>query len=90
MKIIDNDLKKLVLISNLIIIFFYSFYLLNWEPTIVSVFRELLILPVFLLHFFLTLYILFKLLSNKIKMNFYSMAHLVLAFLLVLSFIGNN
>lgn len=47
MKIIDNDLKKSVLISNWIIIFSYSFYLLNWEPTIVGVFRELLIIPVF-------------------------------------------
>tara|TARA_B100000768_G_C11278279_1_gene377098 strand:- start:1422 stop:1694 length:273 start_codon:yes stop_codon:yes gene_type:complete len=90
MKIIDNDLKKLVLISNLIIIFFYSFYLLNWEPTIVGVFREILIIPVFLLHFFLTLYTIFKLLTNKIKMDFYYMIHLVLTFLLVFSFIGNN
>ena len=86
MRIRTNDLKKLVLISNGILLFFYGFYFFSWEPTIVGVFREILIIPAFLLQFLLTFYILFKLLTNKIRINFYVIFHLVLTFLLIFSF----
>ncbi len=81
-----TDLKILVLSSNGIIIFFYSFYLFKWEPTIVGVFRELLILPAFLVQFFLALYILVRLITKKMKLSILNVSHLILTLLLILSF----
>ncbi|MAD11187.1 MAG: hypothetical protein CMC04_00495 [Flavobacteriaceae bacterium] len=86
MKIRSDDLKKLIFLSNGIIIFFYSFYFFNFEPTIIGVFRELLILPALLLQFFLALVVVVNLLIKKMKLSIYSLIHIILTILLIISF----
>jgi hypothetical protein len=81
-----KELKLVIIITNSIILFFFSFYLLKWEPTIIGVFRELLILPCFLIQFILAVYILIKLLTKKIKLGIYTLVHLISTLLLILSF----
>jgi len=81
-----KKLKLVIIITNSVILFYFSFYLLKWEPTIIGVFRELLILPFFLIQFILAVYILIKLLTKKIKLGIYTLGHLISTLLLILSF----
>jgi len=81
-----KELKLLIIITNSTILFFFSFYLLKWEPTIIGVFKELLILPCFIIQFILAVYILIKLLTKKIKLGIYTLVHLISTLLLILSF----
>jgi len=75
-----------LIITNSTILFFILFYFLKWEPTIIGVFRELLILPSFFIQFVLAFYIIIKLLTKKIKLGVYTTAHLIFTLLTILSF----
>ena len=81
-----KKLQTLSLIPIVVISFFYLTYLLKWEPIIVGVFRELLLLPSILSQLVISGYFLFKIFKKESKINAYILLNFLFTFLLVLSF----
>jgi hypothetical protein len=81
-----KKLQTLSLIPIVVISFFYLTYLLKWEPTIVGVFKELLLLPSILTQLVISGYFLFKIFKKESKINTYILLNFLFTFLLILSF----
>lgn len=82
----DKKLQTLSLIPISSIVFFYLIYLFKWEPIIVGVFRELLLLPSILTQLVISGYFLFKIFKKESKINAYILLNFLFTFLLILSF----
>ena len=61
--------QSLSLIPIVVISIFYISYLLKWEPVLLGVFRELLLLPSVLIQISFTVYFIIKVLKKEIKFN---------------------
>ena len=81
-----KKLQTLSLIPIVVISFFYLTYLIKWEPIIVGVFRELLLLPSILTQIVISGYFLFKIFKKESKINAYILLNFLFTFLLILSF----
>ena len=81
-----KKLQTLSLIPIVVISLFYLTYLIKWEPIIVGVFRELLLLPSILSQLIISGYFLFKIFKKESKINAYILLNFLFTFLLVLSF----
>ena len=81
-----KKLQTLSLIPIVVISLFYLTYLIKWEPIIVGVFRELLLLPSILSQLVISGYFLFKIFKKESKINAYILLNFLFTFLLVLSF----
>lgn len=81
-----KKLQTLSLIPIVVISLFYLTYLIKWEPIIVGVFRELLLLPSILTQLVISGYFLFKIFKKESKINAYILLNFLFTFLLVLSF----
>ena len=81
-----KKLQTLSLIPIVVITLFYLTYLIKWEPIIVGVFRELLLLPSILTQLVISGYFLFKIFKKESKINAYILLNFLFTFLLVLSF----
>ncbi len=64
-----KKLQTLSLIPIVVISLFYLTYLIKWEPIIVGVFRELLLLPSILTQLVISGYFLFKIFKKESKIN---------------------
>lgn len=81
-----KKLQILSLIPIVVISLFYLTYLIKWEPIIVGVFRELLLLPSILTQLVISGYFLFKIFKKESKINTYILLNFLFTFLLILSF----
>jgi hypothetical protein len=81
-----KKLQTLSLIPIVVISHFYLTYLIKWEPIIVGVFRELLLLPSILTQLVISGYFLFKIFKKESKINAYILLNFLFTFLLILSF----
>ena len=81
-----KKLQTLSLIPIVVISLFYLTYLIKWEPIIVGVFRELLLLPSILTQLVISGYFLFKIFKKEGKINTYILLNFLFTFLLILSF----
>jgi hypothetical protein len=81
-----KKLQTLSLIPIIVISLFYLTYLIKWEPIIVGVFRELLLLPSILTQLVISGYFLFKIFKKESKINAYILLNFLFTFLLILSF----
>jgi hypothetical protein len=81
-----KKLQTLSLIPIVVISLFYLTYLIKWEPIIVGVFRELLLLPSILTQLVISGYFLFKIFKKESKINAYILLNFLFTFLLILSF----
>jgi hypothetical protein len=81
-----KKLQTLSLIPIVVISLFYLTYLIKWEPIIVGVFRELLLLPSILIQLVISGYFLFKIFKKESKINAYILLNFLFTFLLILSF----
>lgn len=81
-----KKLQTLSLIPIVVITLFYLTYLIKWEPIIVGVFRELLLLPSILSQLVISGYFLFKIFKKESKINAYILLNFLFTFLLILSF----
>ena len=81
-----KKLQTLSLIPIVVISLFYLTYLIKWEPIIVGVFRELLLLPSILTQLLISGYFLFKIFKKESKINAYILLNFLFTFLLILSF----
>ena len=82
----NKKLQTLSLIPIVVISLFYLTYLIKWEPIIVGVFRELLLLPSILTQLVISGYFLFKIFKKESKINAYILLNFLFTFLLILSF----
>ena len=74
----SKQTKYITLLLILIISFFYFSYLLKWEPIILGVIKELILLPSILFQFGLSFYFIFKLSDNLTKSEVYIFYILIL------------
>ena len=81
-----KKLQTLSLIPIVVISLFYLTYLIKWEPIIVGVFKELLLLPSILTQLVISGYFLFKIFKKESKINAYILLNFLFTFLLILSF----
>ena len=81
-----KKLQTLSLIPIVVITLFYLTYLIKWEPIIVGVFRELLLLPSILTQLVISGYFLFKIFKKESNINAYILLNFLFTFLLILSF----
>ena len=79
--------QSLSTIPIVVISIFYISYLLNWEPVLLGVFRELLLLPSVLIQMSFTVYFLIKIIKKEIKFNLLTIINFIFSLLLILSFI---
>ena len=79
-------IESLSLIPIVVIGFFYITYLIKWEPIIIGVFKELLLLPSILTQLVISAYFLIKIFKKESKINAYVLLNLLFTFLLILSF----
>ena len=79
--------QRLSFIPIVVISLFYFSYLLNWEPILLGVFKELLLLPSVLAQISFGVYFLIKILKKEIKFSFIPIINIVFLMLLILSFI---
>ena len=70
-----------------VISIFYISYLLKWEPVLLGVFRELLLLPSVLIQMSFTVYFLIKIIKKEIKFNLLAIINFIFSLLLIFSFI---
>ena len=82
----NKKLQTLSLIPIVVISLFYLTYLIKYEPIIVGVFRELLLLPSILTQLVISGYFLFKIFKKESKINAYILLNFLFTFLLILSF----
>lgn len=79
--------QSLSSIPIVVISIFYISYLIKWEPVLLGVFRELLLLPSVLIQMSFTVYFLIKIIKKEIKFNLLAIINLIFSLLLILSFI---
>lgn len=79
--------ESLSTIPIVVISIFYISYLLKWEPVLLGVFRELLLLPTVLIQMSFTVYFLIKIIKKEIKFNLLAIINFIFFLLLILSFI---
>jgi len=79
--------QSLSSIPIVVISIFYISYLLKWEPVLLGVFRELLLLPSVLIQISFTVYFLIKIIKKEIKFNLLAIINFIFSLLLILSFI---
>jgi len=79
--------QSLSTIPIVVISIFYISYLLKWEPVLLGVFRELLLLPSVLIQMSFTVYFLIKIIKKEIKFNLLVIINFIFSLLLILSFI---
>ena len=79
--------QSLSSIPIVVISIFYISYLLKWEPVLLGVFRELLLLPSVLIQMSFTVYFLIKIIKKEIKFNLLAIINFIFSLLLILSFI---
>ena len=79
--------QSLSTIPIVVISIFYISYLLKWEPVLLGVFRELLLLPSVLIQMSFTVYFLIKIIKKEIKFNLLPIINFIFSLLLILSFI---
>lgn len=84
MKQITQSLSSIPIV---VISIFYISYLLKWEPVLLGVFRELLLLPSVLIQISFTVYFLIKIIKKEIKFNLLAIINFIFSLLLILSFI---
>jgi hypothetical protein len=83
----DKKLQTLSLIPISSIVFFYLIYLFKWEPIIVGVFKELLLLPSILMQLLMTIYFSFNLITKQINFSFLIFINIIFSVLILISFI---
>lgn len=79
--------QSLSTIPIVVISIFYISYLLKWEPVLLGVFRELLLLPSVLIQMSFTVYFLIKIIKKEIKFNLLVIINFIFSLLLILSFV---
>ena len=79
--------QRLSFIPIVVISLFYFSYLLKWEPVLLGVFKELLLLPSVLVQVSFGVYFLIKIFKKEIKFSFIPIINIVFLMLLILSFI---
>ncbi len=79
--------QRLSFIPIIVISLFYFSYLLKWEPVLLGVFKELLLLPSVLVQISFSVYFLIKILKKEIKFSFVQIINIVFSIILILSFI---
>ena len=79
--------QRLSFIPIVVISLFYFSYLLKWEPVLLGVFKELLLLPSVLAQISFGVYFLIKIFKKDIKFSFIPIINIVFSMLLILSFI---
>ena len=79
--------QRLSFILIVVISLFYFSYLLKWEPVLLGVFKELLLLPSVLAQISFGVYFLIKIFKKEIKFSFIPIINIVFSMLLILSFI---
>ena len=79
--------QKLSFIPIVVISLFYFSYLLKWEPVLLGVFKELLLLPSVLAQISFGVYFLIKIIKKEIKFNLLYIINFIFSLLLILSFI---
>ena len=79
--------QNLSTIPIVVISIFDISYLLKWEPVLLGVFRELLLLPSVLIQMSFTVYFLIKIIKKEIKFNLLAIINFIFSLLLILSFI---
>ena len=79
--------QRLSFIPIVVISLFYFSYLLKWEPVLLGVFKELLLLPSVLAQISCGVYFLIKIFKKEIKFSFIPIINIVFLMLLILSFI---
>ena len=79
--------QSLSTIPIVVISIFYISYLLKWEPVLLGVFRELLLLPSVFIQMSFTVYFLIKIIKKEIKFNLLVIINFIFSLLLILSFI---
>ena len=79
--------QSLSSIPIVVISIFYISYLLKWEPVLLGVFRELLLLPSVLIQMSFTVYFLIKIIKKEIKFNLLVIINFIFSLLLIFSFI---
>ena len=79
--------QSLSSIPIVLISIFYISYILKWEPVLLGVFRELLLLPSVLIQMSFTVYFLIKIIKKEIKFNLLAIINFIFSLLLILSFI---
>ena len=78
---------RLSFIPIIVISLFYFSYLLKWEPVLLGVFKELLLLPSVLVQISFGVYFIIKIFKKEIKFSFIPIINIVFLMLLILSFI---
>ena len=79
--------QRLSFVPIIVISLFYFSYLLKWEPVLLGVFKELLLLPSVLVQISFGVYFLIKIFKKEIKFSFIPIINIVFSMLLILSFI---
>jgi hypothetical protein len=82
----SKQTKYITLLLILIISFFYFSYLLKWEPIILGVIKELILLPSILFQFGLSFYFIFKIIKEK-KIRLIMILNFVFTLLIMYSFV---
>ena len=78
---------RLSFIPIIVISLFYFSYLLKWEPVLLGVFKELLLLPSVLVQISFGVYFIIKIFKKEIKFSFIPIINIVFSMILILSFI---
>ena len=79
--------QRLSFVPIIVISLFYFSYLLKWEPVLLGVFKELLLLPSVLVQISFGVYFIIKIFKKEIKFSFIPIINIVFLMLLILSFI---
>jgi hypothetical protein len=79
--------QRLTFIPIFVISLFYLSYLLKWEPILLGVFKELLLLPSVLVQISFSVYFLIKIFKKEIKFSLVPIINIVFSMILILSFI---
>ena len=78
---------RISLIPIVVIGLFYFSYLLKWEPILLGVFKELLLLPSVLVQIFFGVYFIIKIFKKEIEFSFVPIINIVFSMIIILSFI---
>lgn len=78
---------RISLIPIVVIGLFYFSYLLKWEPILLGVFKELLLLPSVLVQISFGVYFIIKIFKKEIEFSFVPIINIVFSMIIILSFI---
>ena len=82
----SRQTKYITLLLIIIISFFYFSYLLKWEPIILGVIKELILLPSILFQLGFSFYFIFKIIKEK-KIRLIMILNFVFTLLIIYSFV---